>query len=203
MDAQMPEMDGFTTTTTIRQQEQQTGTHLPIIALTAHAMKGDAERCLAAGMDAYVAKPLRVEELLVTIAQVLEHTAAAAPAAATPPIDLAAALENTQGDWDLLTELVELFLSDVPGSFTTLQAAISTGDALGTERAVHSLKGALGTVGARTAYELAAALEAMAREGRLDGASALAQKLAHALEQVYSFFTAPDWSHRPISPVML
>ena len=75
MDAQMPEMDGFAATAAIRQQEQQTGAHLPIIALTAHAMKGDAERCLAAGMDAYVSKPLHIEVLSATIAQVLENTA--------------------------------------------------------------------------------------------------------------------------------
>jgi CheY-like chemotaxis protein len=82
MDAQMPEMDGFAATAAIRQQEQQTGAHLPIIALTAHAMKGDAERCLAVGMDAYVSKPLQMEVLSATIAQVLEHTAEPPSAAA-------------------------------------------------------------------------------------------------------------------------
>jgi two-component system sensor histidine kinase/response regulator len=67
MDGQMPEMDGFEATRLIRENEKTTGAHLPIIALTAHAMQGDKERCLAAGMDAYVPKPLKLEELFSVI----------------------------------------------------------------------------------------------------------------------------------------
>jgi CheY-like chemotaxis protein len=71
MDVQMPEMDGFEATAAIRQQEQSTGTHVPIVAMTAHALKGDHERCLAAGMDAYISKPIRQEELYATIESIL------------------------------------------------------------------------------------------------------------------------------------
>lgn len=72
MDVQMPEMDGFEATTTIRKMEETTGTHLPIVAMTAHAMQGDKERCLAAGMDGYLSKPLNLKELLVVVQSVLE-----------------------------------------------------------------------------------------------------------------------------------
>ena len=71
MDVQMPDMDGFETTAIIRTREKSSGTHLPIIAMTAHAMKGDEERCLAAGMDGYVSKPIQVEQLVATIDSVL------------------------------------------------------------------------------------------------------------------------------------
>ena len=71
MDVQMPEMDGFEATRVIRAREQSSGTHLPIIAMTAHAMKGDKERCFAAGMDRYVSKPIQIEELFAAIDAVL------------------------------------------------------------------------------------------------------------------------------------
>jgi len=73
MDLQMPEMDGFEATTTIHEREKSTGRHIPIIAMTAHALKGDQDRCLAAGMDAYVAKPIRTSELFKTIDRTLER----------------------------------------------------------------------------------------------------------------------------------
>jgi CheY-like chemotaxis protein len=73
MDVQMPEMDGLEATIAIREQERQRGGHLPIIALTAHAMKGDQERCLAAGMDAYISKPINAQTLSRTISQVLKE----------------------------------------------------------------------------------------------------------------------------------
>jgi CheY-like chemotaxis protein len=80
MDVQMPEMDGYEATAAIRAHERETGRHTPIIAMTAHAMKGDRERCLEAGMDAYVPKPIRAQQIFEAIDQVLSRT----PAGGTP-----------------------------------------------------------------------------------------------------------------------
>jgi len=80
MDVQMPEVDGFEATRTIREREKSTGGHIPIIAITAHALKGDQERCLAAGMDAYISKPIRSSELFETIQRTLERCASASRA---------------------------------------------------------------------------------------------------------------------------
>ncbi len=130
MDVQMPEMDGFEATAVIRAREEATGAHLPIIAMTAHALKGDRERCLEAGMDGYVTKPLRPQELF----RVLEGLAPATDEAeATPPprptalddaFDLAAALDRMDGDVELLKELAGLFLDDCPGRMAEIRQAI-------------------------------------------------------------------------------
>jgi CheY-like chemotaxis protein len=84
MDVQMPELDGFETTAAIRAKEELTGAHIPIIAMTAHALKGDQERCVAAGMDGYLSKPIRVEELLAIIEDQLRPKPALASPAVTP-----------------------------------------------------------------------------------------------------------------------
>src|SRR5438093_8695203 len=102
MDVQMPLLDGLVATAAIRAQEQTTGTHLPILALTAHAMKGDAERCLAAGMDGYLTKPIKADGLVAALTGLLEGQSTVAPASSAPPIDLAQALDDLGGDKALL-----------------------------------------------------------------------------------------------------
>ena len=114
-------MDGFAATAAIREREKVTGGHIPIVALTAHAMKGDRERCLAAGMDAYVSKPLRVEELFATIARLVPARAAAASVSIDGPIPAAnerrddaafdpiSALDRIEGDRELLRKMIVLF----------------------------------------------------------------------------------------------
>ncbi|AMV38421.1 response regulator [Planctomyces sp. SH-PL62] len=170
MDVQMPEMDGFEATAAIRSRESASGGHTPIIAMTAHAMKGDRERCLAEGMDAYVAKPLRPQELF----EVLEHLNLAAAAAAEsaavesapppPAFDLAAALGRLDGDVELMRELAGLFLDECPRRMTEIHEAILHRDATGLKNAAHTLRGSVANFGAPEATEAAHRLEAAARD---------------------------------------
>jgi two-component system sensor histidine kinase/response regulator len=171
MDVQMPEMDGFEATAAIRAKEAQTGAHLPIIAMTAHAMKGDREQCLAAGMDAYVAKPIRPEELFKTIDAVtgVSSTRSEQPARAAvgDVLDQAAALAQMDGDPDLLAEMAGVLLQDCPRQLAAIRTAITHGDSKLLERTAHKLKGSLGIFGAKQAFEAALCLENMASEGDL------------------------------------
>jgi PAS domain S-box-containing protein len=164
MDVQMPEMDGFEATAVIRAREADTGAHTPIIAMTAHALKGDRERCREAGMDAYVSKPLRPQELF----EVLEGLVTAADA--TPPaparlevqhaaFDMAAALDRVDGDTELLKELAGLFLGECPQWMAEIRQAIDQRDATKLHQAAHTLKGSVGNFGARAAFEAAQRLE--------------------------------------------
>ena len=157
MDVQMPEMDGFAATAAIRAREaaRPGGRRLPIVALTAFAMKGDRERCLAAGMDDYLAKPIRRDQL----AAVLARFAAEAPRPTEadgpgPALDEAAALENAGGDRELLGELLGIFLADGPGQLQALRDAVAGADPAALMRAAHTLSGSLKVLGAAAAIAL-------------------------------------------------
>jgi PAS domain S-box-containing protein len=177
MDVQMPEMNGLEATAAIRQHEAAAGGHIPIIALTAHALQGDRERCLAAGMDSYLAKPIDVEELISTVESCAGATPRPLPGAATPlaagpwPVfDQSAALKHSGGDRRLLTEVVALFRTDYPGSLRAIGAAIQKDDAEQLRLSAHALKGALATVGSPAGREAAFKLEQLGRAGDVDGA---------------------------------
>jgi PAS domain S-box-containing protein len=184
MDVQMPELGGFETTEKIRAAERGTGRHVPIIALTAHAMKGDRERCLAAGMDAYVAKPIRARELFEAMEQVLRahppavrsrllhDLPAAEEGTMVADFDRAAALERCGDDAQLLHELIDMFLTEIRVWMFDLGKAVEAGDAASVKRLAHTIKGAVGTFGAQPAYDAALALETMGKEGNLAGVSA-------------------------------
>jgi len=163
MDVQMPEMDGLDATIAIRALEKTTGTHIPIVAMTAHAMKGDRERCLAAGMDGYTSKPIRVRELGQAIAQLVG-----------PPnsvIDHAALLAGVDGNRRLLRDLVRLFLTDCPQRLAEIKEAIRRGDDRALGAAAHALKGSVGNFAAKKAFAAAQRLEALGRERDLATAS--------------------------------
>jgi signal transduction histidine kinase/DNA-binding response OmpR family regulator len=172
MDIQMPGMDGFETTTVIRKDEESTGKHLPIIAMTAHAMEGDRARCLAAGMDGYISKPIKVEDLIDAIEKlsrvpVVAEVATTATRGRQEPIDTTLALARVEGDVELLKELATLFLNYLPDMLTELCAAITAGDAHAIEGSAHKLKGSLGNFAAHAAAEAAFKLEVLGRDGSL------------------------------------
>jgi CheY-like chemotaxis protein len=162
MDVQMPELDGLETTTAIRERERTTGGHLPIVALTAHAMKGDAERCLEAGMDAYLAKPLQPRALVAAIDGVLGSRPGV--------LDLARLLERVGGDRKALAELVRIFEEDAPKQVARIRKAIGEGDGAALRAAAHALKGAVSNFAAPPATEAALRLQKMGEAGQLAGA---------------------------------
>jgi PAS domain S-box-containing protein len=158
MDVQMPELDGLQASREIREWEQATGEHIPILAMTAHAMKGDRERCLDAGMDGYVAKPIRSLDLAAAIKQVV------ASESVSSAIDGTALLANLDGDQELLRKLVEAFTAETPTRMTQMSRAIEERDAEGLRFAAHSLKGSVGNFVAKAAFDLADKLEGAGRQ---------------------------------------
>jgi PAS domain S-box-containing protein len=193
MDVQMPEMDGLEATGVFRRREQGTGHRLPILALTAHAMKGDRERCLASGMDGYLTKPIQNQELLRAIADLfppLPQPEAVQPAAkedqgpevpaedgAAEILDRSALLDRLGGDAELLAQIVGLSQADCSRLRRELREALDRGDAVGLARTAHSLKGVLANLSASSASAAARRLEEIAREGHLTAAGAALRAL--------------------------
>ncbi|MFZ0960875.1 MAG: response regulator [Terriglobia bacterium] len=197
MDVQMPEMDGFETTHVIREKEAATSKHVPIIAMTAHAMKGDRERCMAAGMDGYIAKPIRPAELFAGIEQ---FTRRSEPTPQIPPtpceddcIDWQAAWANLEGDRNLLSELASLFLDDLPQQMQDIHRAVDNKQNHDLERLAHRLKGSVGNFAAKPAFEAAFQLEKIGRQGNLKQAPEALGALDHEIERLRE--TLEKWAH--------
>jgi CheY-like chemotaxis protein/HPt (histidine-containing phosphotransfer) domain-containing protein len=203
MDVQMPEMGGFEATACIRDLEAKSGRHIPIIAMTAHAMKGDRERCLEAGMDDYVTKPIDAEVLRNVVekwaAEILnaERTAArpavtkavSVPQASVPsaplpgpaPADLSRLQSLAEGDKAIVERLANMFLDDAGQHGKLLREAVEKGDAKRIESEAHRIKGGAGQVGAETLQGLAAELEGIGRKSDLG----LAGEILAAFEVEY------------------
>jgi PAS domain S-box-containing protein len=181
MDVQMPEVDGLEATAEIRAEERNRGQHVPILAMTAHAMKGDRERCLEAGMDAYVSKPIQAEELWKAIDALAPPEA---DGAEENVLDHAQALACVGGDCELLREMVELFRTDGPKLLGKIRADVAHGDAAKVKLHAHTLKGAASNLGARAASEAAQRLETMGRNGDLTGAEEALATLEKELERL-------------------
>jgi len=171
MDVQMPEMDGLEATAEIRRWERTTGKHVPIIAMTAHAMKGDRERCLEAGMDGYTSKPIRIKELEQAISKLVPTVSVDVPVSksdeAEPVIDHRAVLEGFGGNRRLLSQSIRLFLADYPQRLAEIREAIGRGDANALARAAHALKGSVGNFALKDVFAIAQRLETMGRKGEL------------------------------------
>ena len=183
MDVQMPELDGFQATRLIRrlEREQAAGTHIPIVAMTAHAMKGDRERCIEAGMDDYISKPIRSQLLYEKLARLY------------PPEGEPAAFTDLQGvqrvDWEqvarfvenrsgLLAEVLEVFLEETPRRLSEMQQAINDGDAPLLERSARALRGSLSFFPENKAQSSLVALEASAHSTDMPGGRELLALLA-------------------------
>ncbi len=164
MDVQMPTMDGLEATAAIRRAEAQTGGHVPIIAMTAHAMKGDRDRFLAAGMDGYVAKPVRPHELYAAV------EGGGPEVEADVPFEWDAALESVGGDEAMLRELAEMFFVECPKLMQQIREHIVGADGPELRRAAHTLKGSAHVFGAEEVAAAAHRLEEIGREEAFAGA---------------------------------
>jgi signal transduction histidine kinase/DNA-binding response OmpR family regulator len=177
MDLQMPVMGGLEATSAIRLRERDTGGHLRIVAMTAHAMVDDRERCLASGMDGYLAKPIDRERLLRVVEE-CEPGDRGAASTAPPEIDRDRILSRLGGDEALVAEVVQLFLEDCPSHVATIGQAAAARDLARVRSAAHALKGAAGNLSAQHLADAAAALEQLAVDGRLDALEDAAQRVA-------------------------
>jgi CheY-like chemotaxis protein len=189
MDVEMPEMGGLEATAAVRAREKITGRHVPIIAMTAHAMTGDRDRCLAAGMDGYVAKPVQAQELCRMIDE-LVLPGAAAEKAAGASLDREAALESVGGDEGLLREIIGLFSTQSAQWMADIRDAVERGDAVQLRRVAHKFKGAVGHFGAGPVYGAAQRLETMGLHGDLTGAAAAREELEEQLHRLLQSLTA-------------
>ncbi len=218
MDVQMPVMDGLEATRRIRARERETGVHVPIIAMTAHAMERDREECLAVGMDNYISKPIRTEHLF----EILDGIAPAGPTAPLqtsntqpvsieaapmltftkpapeekPPIvdtllfDRAEALEQCLGSTEMLGQLIHVFLQNADQMIEAIGDAIAANDPKALQRSAHTLKGAVGNLAAKKAYDAALRLEQIGRNGTLDAAEEAFEQLRQALTMLKSHLQA-------------
>jgi CheY-like chemotaxis protein len=188
LDVHMPGCDGFQVIAALRQREQATGEHLPVIALTARATRSDRERCLQAGMDDYLAKPIAAAELFRVMERVLAGRPAAEP---EPPVrgrpetllDPATLLAACGDDPTLLRELIQVFQADTPGALARVRDAVDQRDGSRLREAAHELRGMLSTFSAMAGAE-SARLETMGASGQLDDAASTLDGLVEMVERL-------------------
>jgi CheY-like chemotaxis protein len=205
MDCQMPQMDGYEATREIRRLEAGKR-HIPIVALTAHAMKGDEEKCRAAGMDAYLSKPIDRAKLENCLEHLLPSTGSTglmpaikeAPIAveSTPqpgpvhlphPIDWEALLDSIDGDREFARDLADAFIGTGDRELAAIAAALGAGDAVALRESAHTLKGASANLRASAAASAAAQLESAARLGKSAQIPALAETLTAEVRRMTAY----------------
>ncbi len=194
MDIQMPVMDGYAATAEIRKMAPEFS-ELPIIAMTAHAMKGDREKCIASGMDDYIPKPVKPKELLEMVhrwagTRVIRPSPGKVhyPAGPDLPVDMKRLKVLTAGDEDFKKEIIDLFLEDTRRHLTLLKGAINVEDSSQVEGTAHSVKGAAANMGAEKVRKLSHDIELMGRDGSFDKALRTFDQLKSAFLEVEAFF---------------
>ena len=182
----MPEMDGFEATREIRKLEKQSCGHIPVIAMTAYATEGDRERCLAAGMDAYVTKPISASKLFKAIEVLIAPEESAQPTDEQKgdSLNKDGLMKSFENDHSLLQELVEIFISDYPQMLASLRKSLQATDSKTFSRTAHSLKGMLRNFEAEVAADTAFDLEKKGKQGELDGTDQIIDSLAGQLDEV-------------------
>jgi two-component system sensor histidine kinase/response regulator len=218
----MPVMDGFAATAAIRALEKMSSRHLPIVAMTARAMKGDRECCLAAGMDGYISKPINPKELLTLVDTMsaqnqtgrnemenyrrVERSSATSASSSyatntgstnrhqenADVVNLRALMERVENDTALLAEMLELYQESSPRLVSEIETGVRAGDVQIVQHAAHSLKGALQNLSATASADAALNLEKMTRSGTLYGAEQLLTELKEELQRLD--LALNDWS---------
>jgi CheY-like chemotaxis protein len=189
MDAEMPRINGMDATRTIRQQEKETGKHLPVIAMTAYVSEAERNRCLSAGMDACLAKPFRAEDLCEAVENFSIEPAEAETARQVEPTSAearqAALLARVGGKAKLLGSLLRLFLTDCPKKLSGIRRAITRRDGEMLASAAHALRGPVGLfLGDNETVLITRKLETMGRRGDLAGASEVYADLERNLQRL-------------------
>ncbi|AMY09392.1 Signal transduction histidine-protein kinase BarA [Luteitalea pratensis] len=184
MDVQMPEMSGLEATAAIRERERSHGGHIPIVAMTAHAMAGDREQCLAAGMDAYVSKPVRLDELLAVVDGLFTSV---------PParllLDPLTLLSAFGGNRTVLADVIDMFLVDGPQLTRAIRQATAQGNAQRLASSAHALKGSAGLFGKHGAYETASRLERLGKSGDMRGVGEACDELEREMDALHATLT--------------
>ena len=189
MDVNMPEMNGFVTTSTIRERESKLSQpRIPIIALTAHALKGDRENCLKAGMDAYVSKPIQRNVLKEAIRNMTGSSGANIPLTISKNnkdvFDSDAYIERLEGDTELINEIADMFLQESPSLVTGLGKVVSDHDPSAIEHHAHEIKGWVGNLSASRCFEIAQTMENMGHSGNLEGIEELYNTITNEIENL-------------------
>jgi two-component system sensor histidine kinase/response regulator len=201
MDFDMPEMNGLDATKVIREKERETGKHLPIVAMTAYAMKQDRDKCLEAGMDGYLTKPINPDHLYHAISGILpaskpdqQPVAKSQPEApGEPPVDLETAMRTVGGDEDILKEVLGVFLEeDSPRLLKSITEAIARQDGKAIKSEAHGMKGAAAALGGRTIAAAAARLEVAGLDGDMIAAQTIFDEMCHELERFKDFYSGTD-----------